>query len=68
MKCPFQIIKTETKIGLFKKQTEEKFANCLYVDCPYYNFDEDGNKKCKKLLKEKTLPSILGERNNEYQK
>lgn len=45
MKCPFQTIKTETKIGLFKKQTEENFANCLYVDCPYYNFDEDGNKK-----------------------
>ena len=50
MKCPFQTIKTETKIGLFKKQTEEKFANCLYVDCPYYNFDEDGNKRCKKVI------------------
>ena len=60
MKCPFQTIKTETKIGLFKKQTEEKFANCLYVDCPYYNFDEDGNKKCEKVIERENFTKYFG--------
>ena len=42
-KCPYQIITIEEDYGYGIKHTEQKFSDCLLVNCPWWKMEERYN-------------------------